>query len=184
MIPFLQFQVVMQSRDNNALSMSVLAFVTMIYPLEYMFPIIPLLPTCMSCSEQLLLAPTPFIIGVPASFLRYKKQFLWGFCAFMWGRSLFGIQIGVKSPFLEILCVCVYWLYFCLVHRWILKLSLKLFCVYVEFIIVCHIVDDKVRELNLLLFLQYHSFTTLQSWLSIELSPQTSQTFQVSPHRE
>ena len=76
MIPFLQFQVVMQSRDNNALSMSVLAFVTMIYPLEYMFPIIPLLPTCMSCSEQLLLAPTPFIIGVPASFLRYKKQFL------------------------------------------------------------------------------------------------------------
>lgn len=71
----LLFQLVLQSRDNNALSMSVLAFVAMIYPLEYMFPIIPLLPTCMSCSEQLLLAPTPFIIGIPASFLLYKKHF-------------------------------------------------------------------------------------------------------------
>ncbi|XP_068225676.1 MAP kinase-activating death domain protein-like isoform X1 [Palaemon carinicauda] len=68
-------KVVLQSRDNNALSMSVLAFVTMIYPLEYMFPVIPLLPTFMSCSEQLLLAPTPFIIGIPASFLLYKKHF-------------------------------------------------------------------------------------------------------------
>lgn len=45
-------QVVMQSRDYNALSMSVMAFVTMLYPLEYMFPVIPLLPTCMSSAEQ------------------------------------------------------------------------------------------------------------------------------------
>lgn len=65
----------MQSRDYNALSMSVMAFVTMIYPLEYMFPAIPLLPTCMNCAEQLLLAPTPFVIGIPASFLLYKKNF-------------------------------------------------------------------------------------------------------------
>lgn len=63
------------SRDYNALSMSVIAFVTMIYPLEYMFPVIPLLPTCMSCAEQLLLAPTPFVIGIPATFLMYKKNF-------------------------------------------------------------------------------------------------------------
>lgn len=55
--------------------MSVISFVTMIYPLEYMFPVIPLLPTCMSCAEQLLLAPTPFVIGIPASFLMYKKNF-------------------------------------------------------------------------------------------------------------
>ncbi|KAH8374014.1 hypothetical protein KR009_010758, partial [Drosophila setifemur] len=55
--------------------MSVMAFVTMLYPLEYMFPVIPLLPTCLSCAEQLLLAPTPFVIGVPASFLVYKKNF-------------------------------------------------------------------------------------------------------------
>lgn len=55
--------------------MCVIAFVTMIYPLEYMFPVIPLLPTCMGCAEQLLLAPTPFVIGVPATFLMYKKNF-------------------------------------------------------------------------------------------------------------
>lgn len=69
------FQIVLQSRDYNALSMSVMAFVTMIYPLEYMFPAIPLLPTCMSCAEQLLLAPTPFVIGIPATFLLYKTNF-------------------------------------------------------------------------------------------------------------
>ncbi|XP_049779283.1 MAP kinase-activating death domain protein [Schistocerca cancellata] len=71
----LENKLVLQSRDYNALSMSVMAFVTMIYPLEYMFPVIPLLPTCMSCAEQLLLAPTPFVIGIPASFLMYKKNF-------------------------------------------------------------------------------------------------------------
>ncbi|KAF5297273.1 hypothetical protein FQA39_LY12112 [Lamprigera yunnana] len=71
----LEHKVVLQSRDYNALSMSVMAFVTMIYPLEYMFPVIPLLPTCMSCAEQLLLAPTPYVIGLPASFLMYKKNF-------------------------------------------------------------------------------------------------------------
>lgn len=53
----------------------VLAFVTMLYPLEYMFPVIPILPTCMSCAEQLLLAPTPFIIGVSDSFFLQKKHF-------------------------------------------------------------------------------------------------------------
>lgn len=81
--------------------MSVMAFVAMIYPLEYMFPVIPLLPTCMASAEQvcvliskanaadwktsfnssfsapaqLLLAPTPYIIGVPASFFLYKSDF-------------------------------------------------------------------------------------------------------------
>ncbi|GCC19170.1 hypothetical protein chiPu_0018245 [Chiloscyllium punctatum] len=71
----LEHKVVLQSRDYNALSMSVMAFVAMIYPLEYMFPVIPLLPTCMASAEQLLLAPTPYIIGVPASFLLYKTDF-------------------------------------------------------------------------------------------------------------
>ena len=32
--------------------MSVLAFVALLYPLEYMFPVIPLLPTCMTGAEQ------------------------------------------------------------------------------------------------------------------------------------
>ena len=48
-------QVILQSRDYNALSMSVMAFVAMIYPLEYMFPVIPLLPTCMASAEQVKL---------------------------------------------------------------------------------------------------------------------------------
>lgn len=48
----LEHKVVLQSRDYNALSMSVMAFVAMIYPLEYMFPVIPLLPTCMASAEQ------------------------------------------------------------------------------------------------------------------------------------
>ncbi|KAL1007009.1 hypothetical protein UPYG_G00080650 [Umbra pygmaea] len=71
----LEHKVVLQSRDYNALTMSVMAFVAMIYPLEYMFPVIPLLPTCMASAEQLLLAPTPYIIGVPASFFLYKADF-------------------------------------------------------------------------------------------------------------
>ncbi|XP_055060643.1 MAP kinase-activating death domain protein isoform X13 [Misgurnus anguillicaudatus] len=71
----LEHKVVLQSRDYNALSMSVMAFVSMIYPLEYMFPVIPLLPTCMASAEQLLLAPTPYVIGVPASFFLYKADF-------------------------------------------------------------------------------------------------------------
>nr|XP_037870783.1 MAP kinase-activating death domain protein isoform X5 [Bombyx mori] len=71
----LENKIVVQSRDYNALSMSVMALVAMLYPLEYMFPAIPLLPSCMSCAEQLLLAPTPFLIGIPATFLTYKKHF-------------------------------------------------------------------------------------------------------------
>ncbi|GFN96271.1 MAP kinase-activating death domain protein, partial [Plakobranchus ocellatus] len=71
----LEHKVILQSRDYNALSMSVMAFVSMLYPLEYMFPVIPLLPTCMASAEQLLLAPTPYLIGVPASFFGYKKGF-------------------------------------------------------------------------------------------------------------
>lgn len=71
--PFI-LQVVIQSRDYNALTMSVIALTSLLYPLEYMFPIIPLLPTCMNSAEQLLLAPTPFVIGVPASFFRYKSE--------------------------------------------------------------------------------------------------------------
>ena len=48
----LENKIIFQSRNYNALSMSIMAFVTMIYPLEYMFPIIPLLPTSMSDAEQ------------------------------------------------------------------------------------------------------------------------------------
>jgi len=40
------------SRDYNVLSMTVLALVALIYPLEYMFPVIPLLPASLVNSEQ------------------------------------------------------------------------------------------------------------------------------------
>lgn len=65
----LEQKLVMQSRDYNALSMSVMAFVTMIYPLEYMFPVIPLLPSCMNSAEQVchprLICFLSFIRGDP-----------------------------------------------------------------------------------------------------------------------
>ena len=69
----LECKVVLQSRDINSLSLSVLALTHLIYPLQYMFPVIPILPTSMPGSEQLLLAPTPYIIGLPASFLKHNK---------------------------------------------------------------------------------------------------------------
>ncbi len=64
---------VLQSRDYSALTFSILSLTKLLYPMEYMFPIIPLLPISMRGSEQLLLAPTPFIIGLPTSFLQCKR---------------------------------------------------------------------------------------------------------------
>ncbi|KAF8571333.1 hypothetical protein P879_00767 [Paragonimus westermani] len=71
----LEQKVVIQSADYNRLSLCVLAFTAMLYPLQYMFPIIPLLPPCMAEAEQLLIAPTPYIIGVPTSFYAARKIF-------------------------------------------------------------------------------------------------------------
>ncbi|KAF6773584.1 hypothetical protein AHF37_07676 [Paragonimus kellicotti] len=71
----LEQKVVIQSADYNRLSLCVLAFTAMLYPLQYMFPIIPLLPSCMAEAEQLLIAPTPYIIGVPTSFYAARKVF-------------------------------------------------------------------------------------------------------------
>ncbi|VDP20850.1 unnamed protein product [Onchocerca flexuosa] len=51
----LESKVVLQSRNYNAVSMCVLALVALMYPLEYMFPIIPLLPSFMPSAEQVYL---------------------------------------------------------------------------------------------------------------------------------
>ncbi|VBB34660.1 unnamed protein product [Acanthocheilonema viteae] len=51
----LESKVVLQSRNYNAVSMCVLALVALMYPLEYMFPVIPLLPSFMPSAEQYLL---------------------------------------------------------------------------------------------------------------------------------
>ena len=69
----LERKILLHSRDLNALSLSILSLTSLIYPLQYMFPVIPILPTSMPGSEQLLLAPTPYIIGLPASFLKHNK---------------------------------------------------------------------------------------------------------------
>lgn len=45
-------KVVIQSRNYNAVSMCVLSLVHLLYPLEYMFPVIPLLPAYMPSAEQ------------------------------------------------------------------------------------------------------------------------------------
>ena len=72
----LLIQVVFQSRDYNLLSMCVLAVVSLLFPLEYLFPIIPLLPTSLPNAETLLLAPSPYVIGVPASFFHPDRNVL------------------------------------------------------------------------------------------------------------
>jgi len=72
-IILLERKVLLHSRDMNALSLCVLSLTHLLYPLQYMFPVIPILPTSMQGSEQLLFAPTPYVIGLPASFLKQHK---------------------------------------------------------------------------------------------------------------
>lgn len=92
--PYDLWQVVLQSRDYNALSMSVMAFVAMIYPLEYMFPVIPLLPTCMGSAEQVSLLPLSPLCSNSAQ---------------LWGRRL-NAQGSCKSvlvcnPLSQLMCL-------------------------------------------------------------------------------
>uniref|UniRef100_A0AAF5I3S8 MAP kinase-activating death domain protein n=1 Tax=Strongyloides stercoralis TaxID=6248 RepID=A0AAF5I3S8_STRER len=69
----LEYKIILQSTNYNAVSMCVMALVALMYPLEYMFPVIPLLPSYMPSAENILLAPTPFIIGLPSSFFAFKN---------------------------------------------------------------------------------------------------------------
>ena len=48
----LEKKVVVQSHDYSALTFCILAMTRLLYPLEYVFPVIPLLPSCMPGSEQ------------------------------------------------------------------------------------------------------------------------------------
>ena len=50
----LECKVVVQSRDVNSLSLSVLALTYLIYPLQYMFPVIPILPTSMQVNSNII----------------------------------------------------------------------------------------------------------------------------------
>ncbi len=53
----LERKVVLQSRDYSALTVSILSLTKLLYPLEYVFPVIPLLPTSMSGAEQVRKRP-------------------------------------------------------------------------------------------------------------------------------
>ncbi|XP_025417158.1 MAP kinase-activating death domain protein isoform X2 [Sipha flava] len=74
-IILLENKVVFQSKDYNALSMSVMALVALMYPLQYMFTVIPLLPTSLPKSEMLFESPVPYVVGVPSSFFTTKRNF-------------------------------------------------------------------------------------------------------------
>ncbi|XP_050426755.1 MAP kinase-activating death domain protein isoform X2 [Adelges cooleyi] len=74
-IIMLENKVVFQSKDYNALSMSVMALITLMYPLQYMFTVIPLLPTSLPKSEMLFESPVPYVVGVPCSFFQTKRDF-------------------------------------------------------------------------------------------------------------
>ena len=70
----LERKIVVQSHDYSALSFSILSLTRLIYPLDYVFPIIPLLPPVMNGAETLLLVPTPYIIGIPSTFFATKRN--------------------------------------------------------------------------------------------------------------
>ena len=58
----LECKVVLQSRDINSLSLSVLALTHLIYPLQYMFPVIPILPTSMQVIIIIIVIITIIIV--------------------------------------------------------------------------------------------------------------------------
>ena len=48
----LERKIVIQSHDYSALTFCILSLTKMIYPLEYVFPVIPLLPLSLNGAEQ------------------------------------------------------------------------------------------------------------------------------------
>ncbi|CAH8521122.1 unnamed protein product [Heterobilharzia americana] len=69
----LEQKVVLQSRDYNALTMSVMAFTAMLYPLQYMFPAIPLLPNSLEGGENVITTFSNSIYNWHPSYLLSQK---------------------------------------------------------------------------------------------------------------
>eukprot|EP00118_Oscarella_pearsei_P011603 m.79085 g.79085 ORF g.79085 m.79085 type:complete len:134 (+) comp36121_c0_seq33:871-1272(+) len=61
------------SVDYQTVSVCVMALLVYMYPLEYVYPVIPLLPTSMPQAETILQTPAPFLVGVPASFFHPRR---------------------------------------------------------------------------------------------------------------
>lgn len=111
-ILFFVAKVVLMSKNYNALSMSIMALTSMLYPLQYMFPVIPLLPQSMPGSEQLLLAPTPYIIGLPSTFFDQKSRFR--FPSDIWKVDLDGNKVSFVGVFFffNVYYVCYYFIFY------------------------------------------------------------------------
>ncbi|VDK40467.1 unnamed protein product [Taenia asiatica] len=71
----LEQKVVLESSHHDRLTTCVLAFTALCYPLQYLFTVIPLLPSSLKGAEQLLQAPSPYIIGLPRSFRDSRLSF-------------------------------------------------------------------------------------------------------------
>ena len=69
----LEYKIVVISRNLSALTQSIETFVALLYPLEFMFCVIPLLPQQLQGSTNILTAPTPYIIGVTHSLVNSVK---------------------------------------------------------------------------------------------------------------
>lgn len=63
-------KIILHSRSYEFVSQCVMTIQGLLYPLQYLFPVIPLLPTCLPNAENLLLVPTPYFIGVSSTFLK------------------------------------------------------------------------------------------------------------------
>ncbi|VDD80370.1 unnamed protein product [Mesocestoides corti] len=64
----LEQKIVLESSHHERLTTCVMSFTALCYPLQYLFTVIPLLPSSLKGAEQLLQAPSPYIIGIPRNF--------------------------------------------------------------------------------------------------------------------
>nr|VZI39312.1 unnamed protein product [Spirometra erinaceieuropaei] len=71
----LEQKVLLQSSHCSRLTTCVMSLTALLYPLQYLFAAIPLLPSSLYGAEQLLQAPSPYIIGLPRSFLGSRFSF-------------------------------------------------------------------------------------------------------------
>ncbi|VDK76803.1 unnamed protein product [Dibothriocephalus latus] len=71
----LEQKVLLQSSHCSRLTACVMSLIALLYPLQYLFAAIPLLPSSLYGAEQLLQAPSPYIIGLPRSFLDSRFSF-------------------------------------------------------------------------------------------------------------
>ncbi|KAL5252649.1 hypothetical protein ACHWQZ_G015437 [Mnemiopsis leidyi] len=72
----LEQRVVLTSENYSHLTTCVFALITLIYPLEYIYNVIPVLPVSMpgASTGEILRSPMPFLFGVPSTFFIVNKM--------------------------------------------------------------------------------------------------------------